>query len=155
MTVPRPSLLWSLMLAAGLLPATAHAEMKPCNGYTLPFNAKKLSEDPATCRFSSSQNWDETLKALERNLSSYKRHREVNIPAAKYIHLESTNPKTGWEGINVYQLGEANSDVRLFVIPRPPPPKEPKPAKTAEKTAKEKADKQGKEKNKKSKGKKK
>ncbi|MBI5493470.1 MAG: hypothetical protein HY904_00490 [Deltaproteobacteria bacterium] len=87
------------------------------------------------CRFVSSMNWDETLKALDKGLpsSQIRSHREVNIPAAKYRHIESTNTKTAWEGINVYQLGgDPSAEIRIFVIPRPAEPVTDKPSKKKE-----------------------
>jgi hypothetical protein len=91
-----------------------------CYGLTLPAGSKKV--DPATkeCRYVSSMNWDETLRFLDRALPSAQTrwHREVNIPQAKYVHVENTHRRAGWEGVNIYTLGADQTQVHLYVIPR-------------------------------------
>ena len=116
---------WNALLVAValLVPGLSWAEGSKvaCLGLTLPSSAKKLGSDPKECRFEANMNWDETVKFFDRGLPSAQTrwYREVNIPAAKYRHVESTNPKTAWEGLNIYQLGgDASGDTKLYVIPR-------------------------------------
>jgi|GEM_PF-945657 len=115
----------SVVMALGLLLGAqeARADGKPvCNGVSLPAGSKKLEGDAKDCRFRSSLNWDETVKFFERELpsSSTRWHREVNIPAAKYRHVESTAQKGVWEGLNIYQVGgDPSAEVRMYVIPKP------------------------------------
>ncbi|MEW5851926.1 MAG: hypothetical protein AB2A00_24270 [Myxococcota bacterium] len=135
------------LLVMGIPALTHAAESKPtCHGLSLPQNSKKVAEDSKECRYISPLNWDETLKFFSRNLPSAqtKWHREINIPAAKYLHVESSNPKSNWEGINIYQVGGTSGEIRMFIIPRPV---EAKPAK-AEDKADDKGDKKGKKKKK-------
>lgn len=123
---------WGLSsLVCGVLWAgAAQAEVK-CGGAGVPDGSKRVKDAPKEeCRFISSMNWDETVKFLGRNTSSSNArwHREVNIPAAKYRHLENLVAKSSWEGLNVYMLGqgEGAGEVRIYVVPRPPPPAKPK-----------------------------
>ena len=64
-------------------------------------------------------NWEETVKFFEKGLpsSSTRWHKEVNIPAAKYRHVENTAHASQWEGVNIYQVGgDPSGEVRLYVI---------------------------------------
>jgi hypothetical protein len=133
-------------LTCGLVHAAGDTGRTACNGFVPPAGSKKLGEDPKECRFVSPLNWAETVKYLNRNTTSQIRwHREVNIPAAKYLHLESTHPKTPWEAINVYQLrGDAGSDVRVYIIPRPVPKADPVEKAKPEASSEKKGGKKGK-----------
>jgi hypothetical protein len=130
------------VMVALLAPGVARAESKlACLGLTLPAGSKKMGNDPRECRFASSLNWDETVKFFDRGLPSSQTrwHREVNIPAAKYRHVESTNSKTPWEGFNIYQVGgDPSAEIRLYVIPRA---EEAKPRKTSGEDARKKKEK--------------
>ena len=114
-----------VLLCTAAIPALA--DSKPvCHGLTLPAGSKRISQDAKDCRFVSSLNWDETMKFFDRQLPSSQTrwHREVNIPAAKFRHVENTAAKSTWDGLNIYvKGGDDSGDVRLFVIPRPQEPK--------------------------------
>lgn len=108
------------------LDASAASGNPSCQGVSLPSGSKKMEGDAKECRFVSSINWDETIKFFERGLpsSTTRWHKEVNIPAAKYRHVENTQQKSTWEGLNIYQVGgDPNGEVRMFVIPKPQEPK--------------------------------
>ena len=104
-----------------MVAAPLRADQPSCHGLSLPAGSKKTANAGKECRYASSLNWDETVKFFDRALpdAQTRWHREVNIPAAKYKHVESTNPKSGWEGFNIYQLGgDPSAEIRIFVIPR-------------------------------------
>lgn len=146
--------IWRIMQETAAVTAVAwmsmaspvRAEPRPaCLGVNLPAGLKKVSVDEkADCRFSTSMGWEEARKALDKTVPTAQSrwHREVNIPAAKYIHIESTNPKSAWEGINMYQVGgDASPEIRVFVIPRPvqaEPVKESEPKGKKKETSKRK-----------------
>ncbi len=124
-----------------LTAAPVQADQPACHGLSLPAGSKKVATAGKTCRYASSLNWDETVKFFDRALpdAQTRWHREVNIPAAKYKHVESTNTRSGWEGFNIYQLGgDPSAEIRIFVIPRS---EEGKPKKTGD-DAKKKKDKE-------------
>jgi hypothetical protein len=114
------------LCALGMAAVPALAEVR-CHGASLPDNSKRVKDAAKDeCRFISSLNWDETMKFLGRNTSSSgtRWQREVNIPQVKYRTLENTAPKSGWEAMNVYMLGqgEGAGEVRIYVVPRPAEP---------------------------------
>ena len=77
--------------------------------------ARKIGER----RYQSQRDYDATLKFFKdkfKNTRAVRFFREVSLPAVKYTHFESTNDKTAWEGVNVYQL--KNGEVRVYVLPR-------------------------------------
>lgn len=140
------------MLVAGTM--EARADSKPtCLGVSLPAGSKKPEGvDAKECRFISSINYDETIKFFEKGLpsSSTRWHREVNIPAAKYRHVENTATKSTWEGINIYAPSSApNGEVYMFVIPKAQEPKKASASKDSKKS--DKKDKKDKNEKKKSK----
>lgn len=77
--------------------------------------AKKIGDR----RYQSQRDYDGTLKFFKDKFKGSKNvrwTREVSLPAVKYIHLESLNDKSAWEGVNIYQL--KTGEVRFYVLPR-------------------------------------
>lgn len=77
--------------------------------------AKKIGER----RYQSQRDYDGTIKFFRDKFKGWKTirwMREVSLPAVKYIHLENTNDKSAWEGVNIYQL--KSGEVRFYVLPR-------------------------------------
>jgi hypothetical protein len=105
---------WTLPLLAAPL---AHANAPKVYGLELLPWSKQLEDD----RYMSSRDWEKTLKHFKdklRGSHGVRWHREVNLPTVKYVHIENTNEKAEWEGINIYQL--PNSQVRMYVLKRQP-----------------------------------
>lgn len=93
-----------------LIPSLAWAAGKPIAGLTLPGGAVEVGEN----RYRSTQSFEETLKFFG-NIKGLNRKPIARQPQVKAVHFESLDPKSGFEGINVY---EANKEVRIHVIVR-------------------------------------
>ena len=81
--------------------------------------SKKLSER----RYQSQRDYEATIKFFRDKFKGWKTirwMREVSLPAVKYIHLENSNEKSAWEGVNIYQL--KTGEVRFYVLKREAPP---------------------------------
>lgn len=81
--------------------------------------SKKIEED----RYQSPRSWDKTIEYFYKYFRGWKSvrwHREVNLPTIKYVHIENTNEKGAWSGINIYEL--PNGKVRIYVLKREAPP---------------------------------
>lgn len=77
--------------------------------------AKPLSEPG---RYESPRTYDDTLSFYEyyfRREGGVRWRSIVNLPHIRGKHIQSTRPKTPWQGINVYEKG---GKVRVFVVPR-------------------------------------
>ena len=119
------ALVFAVSTSTLLVSAPAQAASGPEElGLELVPYAKKIGER----RYQSQRDYDGTIKFFKDKFKGWKTvrwMREVSLPAVKYIHLESTNDKTAWEGVNIYQL--KSGEVRFYVLPRA--------VKTAETTA--------------------
>ena len=104
----------ALVLAWLAAPTLSQAETRKIYGLELPPYAKELSKG----RYSSNQSFPKTLKDFKRRLSrkNTKWLEPVELMGVKYVHIRSTNFKTKWSGINVYEL--KGRKVRFYVIPR-------------------------------------
>jgi hypothetical protein len=106
----------AVALAVGLLGApAATAKNEKVYGVEMPSWSKKVGED----RFQSPRNWEKTVKFFSdqfKGWKSIKWHREINLPSVKYVHIENTNKKGDWSGINLYEL--PNGKVRIYVLKR-------------------------------------
>lgn len=79
--------------------------------------SKKIDED----RYQSPRNWDKTVEHFKKHFRGWRGvrwHREVNLPTIKYVHIENTNEKGEWAGINLYEL--PGGKVRMYVLKRLP-----------------------------------
>lgn len=126
----RAPLLLVLLFALAPLPALAQAPT--VYGLELVPWSKKLEED----RYQSSRDWEGTLRYFREKLRGWKGvrwHREVNLPTVKYVHIQNTNPKAKWSGINIYEL--PGGRVRMYVLKRITPKAEPKAAERADDAA--------------------
>lgn len=111
------NILLVLLLLAILIPSlSAHAADGPMElGLELVPYSRKIGER----RYESSRDFDGTLKHFKdmfRGQKQIKWHREVSVPAVKYVHIENTGSKPEWGGINIYAL--SNGRVRVYVLPR-------------------------------------
>lgn len=106
------------LLASTLVGAEAALANSPkVHGIELIAWSKKIDED----RYESPRSWDKTIEYFQKYFRGWKGvrwHREVNLPAVKYIHIENTNDKGAWDGINIYEL--PNGKVRVYVLKRQP-----------------------------------
>lgn len=87
------------------------------NGAQLPDGAQKVGEN----RYRAPGDFEETLKYYRTvyPVGTFPRKSIVNQPGVKAVHI--TNPSgKNFEGLNIY---EANDEVRIYVVPAPPPPK--------------------------------
>jgi hypothetical protein len=80
------------------------------HGLAMPPGSIEVGEN----RYRADSTYEETLKFFK----TLTRKPIVNQPGIKAVHFDSDNPKSGWEGINVYQKGGDEGEVRIFVIPR-------------------------------------
>jgi hypothetical protein len=81
-------------------------------------------------RYRSPRSYEDALdyyKRIFRRTGGVRWHNVVNLPGIKAKNIESLRKKTHWEGINIYEKG---GEVRIYVIPRPPPPAPQQSAKT-------------------------
>jgi hypothetical protein len=106
--------LGALLITAWIsIPTTSQAETRKVYGLELPPYATELSQG----RYKSNQNFKKTLKDFKRRLRRRSKILEpVTLMGVKYVHIRSTNPKTKWSGINVYEL--KGRKVRFYVLPR-------------------------------------
>jgi len=114
--------LFALLLAASttslVAPARAAAPAAEELGLELVPYSKKLSER----RYQSQRDYEATIKFFKDKFKGQKTirwMREVSLPAVKYIHLENSNDKAAWEGVNIYQL--KTGEVRFYVLKREAP----------------------------------
>ena len=105
----------SFLSTSSLAAAPAAEEL----GLELVPYSKKLSER----RYQSQRDYEGTIKFFKDKFKGWKTirwMREVSLPAVKYIHLENSNDKAAWEGVNIYQL--KSGEVRFYVLKRETPP---------------------------------
>ncbi len=105
------TVLTSLASTTSLAAAPAAEEL----GLELVPYSKKLSER----RYQSQRDYEGTIKFFKDKFKGWKTirwMREVSLPAVKYIHLENSNDKAAWEGVNIYQL--KTGEVRFYVLKR-------------------------------------
>ncbi len=81
-------------------------------------------------RYESPKTYDDTLthyKWYFKTRGGVRWRNVVNLPQIRAKHIESTRPKTRWQGLNIYEM---QGKVRIFVVPRDPEAKAaPKPKK--------------------------
>lgn len=108
--------LGAVIMLCGLFSGVpAFAESPKVHGLELVPWSKKLETD----RYRSARDWEGTLKHFRdtfRGWRGIRWHREVNLPTVKYIHIENQNERSGWRGVNIYQL--PNGQVRMYVLQR-------------------------------------
>jgi len=99
----------ALVLAVALPAADSHIEAP------IPSFAAPMQEQG---RYESHQTFDQTIehyKWVFRSSGGVRWRNVVNLPQVRAKHIQSTRPKTKWQGINIY---EWNGHVRIFVVPR-------------------------------------
>ncbi|MDP2340473.1 MAG: hypothetical protein Q8O67_05930 [Deltaproteobacteria bacterium] len=99
-------------------PAAAAAPAAEELGLELVPYSKKLGDR----RYQSQRDYEGTIKFFRDKFKGWKTikwTREVSLPAVKYIHLENSNDKAAWEGVNIYQL--KTGEVRFYVLKREAP----------------------------------
>jgi hypothetical protein len=111
---------WAALVALWMTGAAAEV----VSGAQLPDGAQKVGEN----RYRATGDFEETLKYYRTVYppQAYPRRPIVNQPGVKAVHIVNPSGKN-FEGLNIY---EANDEVRIYVVPAPPPPKPP--AKKAE-----------------------
>ena len=109
----------ALLLAAISLPAPALAAGNRTHGLILPSGVQEVGEN----RYRSSDSYEDTLKFFDKTYKGIPRKEIINQPGLQAMHFESVDPRSGWEGFNVYQR---DSEVRIYVIPRSERPKKAK-----------------------------
>ena len=120
---PRPL---ALLLGTLLVPAMAQAAAPKAHGLVLPGGAQEVGEN----RFRSSESYEETLKYFDKAYRGSPRKVIVNQPGIRAVHFESADPRSAYEGFNVY---EKDKEVRIFVIPREDVAAAKKPSSTSKK----------------------
>ena len=76
--------------------------------------SKQIEEN----RFRSPGNWELTYRHFKKRFKGldWVQYEEIaNLPNVRAVHISSSNPKTGWEFINLYRVG---GEVRYFIYPR-------------------------------------
>ncbi|MEE2960455.1 MAG: hypothetical protein VYA34_06900 [Myxococcota bacterium] len=73
-------------------------------------------------RYESPRNYDDTLKYMRAvtTKTRTKLRRIVNRPGLRAHHIASRDPKTKWEGVNIYQW---KGHIRYFILLRQDTPK--------------------------------
>jgi hypothetical protein len=106
--------LWAAAVAA-LWVTTAGADT--VIGAQLPDGSQKVGEN----RYRAPHDFEETMKYYRTvyPVQAYPRKSIVNQPGVKAVHIVNPSGKN-FEGLNIY---EANDEVRIYVVPVPPPPK--------------------------------
>lgn len=99
-----------LIVGVLLAPITAKAAVN-VHGLMLPTGAQEVGEN----RYRSPQSYEDTLKYFNTVYKGSPRKAIVNQPGIRAVHYESADPRSGYEGFNVY---EKDKEVRIFVIPR-------------------------------------
>ena len=120
-TFSRPHLhFWFLAIAAlwgwGTIGVSVHAQAKPSvYGLELVPYAKQMEEN----RFSSDRDYKNVITFFEKKFRG-KRHiqwlPEVSLVGIKYTHIRNTDPRSDWEGLNIYTM--PSGQTRLFVLKR-------------------------------------
>ena len=104
---------FTLAVAWVSVPTASYADTRKIYGLELPPYATEISKG----RYKSNQNFNKTLKDFKRRLRRRSKILDpVTLMGVKYVHIRSTNPKTKWSGINVYEL--KGRKVRFYVLPR-------------------------------------
>jgi hypothetical protein len=70
-------------------------------------------------RYQSDRNYDATVKFFREKFRGSKHvrwMRAVSLPGVKYVHLENSNPESGWDGLNIAL--QPDGTVTLYVLPR-------------------------------------
>lgn len=103
------------LLAAGALlaPAAAWGANRLAHGLVLPPGAQEVGEN----RYRALDSYEDTLKFFDKTYKGIPRKDIIDQPGIRAIHYESDNPRSGYEGFNVYE--NEKKEVRIFVIPRP------------------------------------
>ena len=109
---PRP--LWAALAALWVTGAGAET----VSGAQLPDGAQRVGEN----RYRAPSGYEETLKYYRTvyPVQAYPRKPIVNQPGVKALHIVNPSGKN-FEGLNIY---EANDEVRIYIVPVPPPPKQ-------------------------------
>jgi hypothetical protein len=104
----------ALLLAGALLaPAVAWGASRFAHGLILPQGAQEVGEN----RYRVPDAYEDTLKFFDKTYRGIARKDIVDQPGIRAVHYESDNPRSGYEGFNVYE--NEKKEVRIFVIPRP------------------------------------
>jgi hypothetical protein len=104
--------LWAALAALWVTAAGAET----ASGAQLPDGAQKVGEN----RYRAPRDFEETVKYYRTvyPVQAYPRKSIVNQPGVKAVHIVNPSGKN-FEGLNIY---EANDEVRIYVVPVPPPP---------------------------------
>ena len=90
-------------------PAVAQAAATHAHGLILPGGVQEVGEN----RYRASESYEDTLKYFDKTYKGIPRKAIVNQPGIRAMHFESVDPKSGYEGFNVY---EKDKEVRIFII---------------------------------------
>jgi hypothetical protein len=104
-----------LVLGCTLMALPSLAEAPKVHGLDLMNWAKKVDEG----RYNSPRDFDETIRFFEKKFRGWKKikqHPKISLVGVRYVYFENLNPKSEWEGFNVYEM--PNGRTRIFVIPR-------------------------------------
>jgi len=107
-----------LLVGALLAPAAAWGASHFAHGLILPPGAQEVGEN----RYRAPESYEATLKFFDKTYRGIARKDIVDQPGIRAVHYESDNPRSGYEGFNVYENDK--KEVRVFVIPRPQTAKE-------------------------------
>ena len=96
----------------------AGAGAETVSGAQLPDGAQKVGEN----RYRAPRDFEGTMTYYKSvyPVSAYPRKSVVNQPGVKAVHIVNPSGKN-FEGLNIY---EANDEVRIYIVPVPPPPKQ-------------------------------
>ncbi|MBS2031192.1 MAG: hypothetical protein JST54_25055 [Deltaproteobacteria bacterium] len=92
-----------------LAPAVAQAAATRAHGLILPSGVQEVGEN----RYRASDSYEDTLKFFDKTYKGIPRKAIVNQPGIRAMHFEAVDPKSGYEGFNVY---EKDKEVRIFII---------------------------------------
>ena len=95
-------------------PAVAQAAGTRAHGLILPGGVQEVGEN----RYRASESYEDTLKFFDKTYKGIPRKAIVNQPGIRAMHFEAVDPKSGYEGFNVY---EKDNEVRIFVIDKEEP----------------------------------
>ena len=102
-----------ITVLVGLLGTTVQAANTGSHGVSLPNGAVRVSEDRFRLPESleASLKWYKSVYRPER----YPRNLIANQPGLKAYHVSNPDPKSEWEGFNIYSY---QGETRLYVLSR-------------------------------------
>jgi len=122
----KATLLCALLPAALVAGAGSAGAADKTYGAPLIDKGMRLEEaDSRGSRFVSTRNYNETVKFYKKLWRGYdliEFRKIVNLPSVRAVHVMNSNPKSEWEGMNIY---EHKGETKVFIIPRAKPTEKP------------------------------